>query len=563
MKLEIQKFLFMLALVIVAYLVIPPLFFTFKSSLYVTKGFEPARLSLKYYTDISSSADTGMMLINSLKFAVGSSLTAIFLGTLLAWIVERTNTPFKKLAYLSAFASFTIPGILNVIGWILLLGPEAGIINMWMRGLLSLKSSPFNIFTMSGMILIEAVLWTPVVFLFMAAPFRSMDPSLEESASMAGAGIYKTFRHITFKLALPSMCSVLLLNFIRALEAFEIPALVGLPSGIRVLTTEIYRKMHSGFLPQYGLASAYSIILIFFVIIGLYFYAKVTRHSQKFYTITGKGFRPRVIDIGKWRYITIPLVFILPVLVALPLFVLLWASFLPYYTAPTLKALSRVTFTLNNYLSVYQNPHALGALKNSIFVGISSATGATLLTAVVAWIVIRTNIKGKRLLEYLASFPLSFPGIVLGVALLLTYLTLPIPIYGTIWILVVAFITAYMPHGLRFSYPGLLQINKELEESAQMSGAPWGIVFRKIVVPLMMPSLFAAWIYIFLNSIRALSVPVLLTSPGSGVVSVWIFNLWENGNITEIGAFGISITFILVAMAAGLHKFSTMYGLQP
>lgn len=560
MRFDVQKLLFIAVLIIFVYLVTPPLLFTIKSSLYVAKGFEPGTLSLKHYTDILSSADTPTMLFNSLWYAIGSSLLALVIGTLLAWIVERTNTPFKNLTYLSAFTSFAIPGVIRVIGWILLLGPEAGLINMWLRDLLGLQSSPFNIFTMTGMILIEGLMWTPVVFLFMAAPFRSMDPSLEESASMSGAGGGKAFYYITFKLALPSVLSVLLLTFVRTIESFEIPALIGIPGGIMVLTSEVYLKIHSGLLPKYGLASAYAVILIFFVLIGLYFYSRATLQAQKFYTITGKGFRPRVIDVGKWRYVTTALVFVLPTFLILPIFVLLWASFLPYYTGPSLDILSAITFA--NYLSVFKNPNALSALKNSLLISLSSTTATMLLTAVTAWIVVRTNIRGKWLLDHLASFTLAFPGVVLGVALLVTYLTLPIPLYGTIWILVVAYITRYIPYGIRYCYPGLLQINRELEESAQMSGAPWGMVFRKIVVPLMMPSLFAGWISIFLHSVRELSVAILLSRPGSVVISVLIFDMWENGRTTEIGAFSTSLLLILVPLAAAFHKLSRRYGMQ-
>ncbi len=560
MRFDFHRFLYILLVIVLGYLVIPPLFFTIQSSLYVAKGFETPSLSLKNYTDLFSTPGTSSMLFNSLWFALGSSLVALTMGTLLAWIVERTNTPFKNLAYLSAFTSFAIPGIIKVIGWIMLLGPENGLINVWLRDLLGLKASPFNIFTLTGMIVVEGVVWAPVVFLFMAAPFRSMDPSLEESASMSGAGVAKTFYFITFKLALPSVLSVLLLTFVRAVEAFEIPALVGIPGGVMVLTTEIYLKLKTGLLPQYGPASAYGVVLICFVSVGLYYYSKATRQAQKFYTITGKGFRPRLIDVRKWRYLTTAVLFVLPTFLVLPLLVLLWTSILPYYMKPSLEALPRMTFA--NYLSAFQSTNVLDALKNSLFISLSSATVTMLLTSVVAWIVIRTNIRGKGLLDHLASFTLAFPSVVLGVALLLTYLKLPIPLYGTIWILVVAYITRYIPYGLRYCSPGLLQINKELEESAQMSGAPWGTVFRKIVVPLMMPSLFAGWIYIFLLSIRELTVALLLYSPGSQVISVTIFEMWDFGKTGELSAFSVSVSILLVAMAAIFHKFSKRYGLQ-
>lgn len=557
---NLQTTLFVLVVVILAYLVLPPLFFTIKSSLSVARGFGPARFSFKNYQDLFSFEDTAAMVFNSFRFAVGSSVIALLFGTLLAWIVERTNTPFKKLAYLSSFTSFAIPGIIKVIGWILLLGPEAGLVNILLKGVFGLKTPPFNIFTMTGMIFVEGIVWAPVVFLFMAAPFRSMDPSLEESASMSGAGIGRTFYHITFKLALPSALSVLLLTFVMAIEAFEIPALIGIPGSIMVLTTEIYLKLKRGLLPQYGLASAYGVLLISFVAVGLYFYSRVTRQAQKFYTITGKGFKPRLIDLGRWRYVTTGLVLLLPAFLVLPLIVLIWCSLLPYYMKPSLEAFS--TLTLHNYVAAFQSTNVLDSLKNSLFISLSTSTFTMLLTAVIAWLVVRTTIRGKLILDHMASFTLVFPSVVLGVALLVTYLTLPLPVYGTIWILVVAYITRYIPYGIRYCYPGLLQINKELEESAQMSGAPWGTVFRKIVIPLMMPSLFAGWIYIFLLSVRELTVALLLYSPRSQVISVTIFEMWDFGKTSELAAFSVSVSLILVLIAALLQKASRRYGLR-
>ena len=555
-----QRMLFVVLLAILCYLVLPPLFFTIQSSLYVDRGFNEAELSLKNYTDFLTTPETGVMLVNSIWFALGSSLVALTVGTLLAWVVERTDTPFKNLAYLSAFTSFAIPGIVKVIGWIMLFGPEKGVINVWLKELFDLQYSPFNIFTLTGMILVEGVVWAPVVFLFMAAPFRSMDPSLEESALMSGAGPVQTFYHVTLKLALPSILSVLLLTFVRAMEAFEIPVLIGIPGRVLVLTSEIYLRLSSGLLPQYGMASAYGVVLIFLVSIGLYFYSRATRESQKFYTITGKGFRPRTIEMGKWRYVTTVIVFVLPTLLGLPLLILMWTSVLPYYMAPSLDALRQLTTI--NYSAAFQSSNVWLALKNSLIISLTSASLTMLLTAVVAWVVVRSNIPGKGILEHLTSFTLAFPSVVLAVAMLLTYLKLPIPVYGTIWILVLGYITRYIPYGLRYCSPGLLQINKELEESAEMSGAPWLTVFRRIVVPLMMPSIFAGWIYIFLLSVRELTMALLLYSPGSQVISVTIFKMWDFGTLGELSAFSVSVSLLLVGMAILFHRLSRRYGLR-
>jgi iron(III) transport system permease protein len=344
------------------------------------------------------------------------------------------------------------------------------------------------------------------------------------------------------------------------MEAFEIPVLLGIPGRVLVLTSEIYLKLSSGLLPQYGMASAYGVVLISLVSIGLYFYARATRESQKFYTITGKGFRPKAIEMGKWRYFTTIMVFVLPALLALPLLILIWTSVLPYSMAPSLEALGQLSTV--NYTAAFQSPNVWLALKNSLIISVSSATLTMFLTAVIAWVVVRSNVTGKGILEHLTSFTLAFPSVVLAVAMLLTYLKLPVPVYGTIWILVLGYITRYIPYGLRYCSPGLLQINKELEESAEMSGAPWFTVFRRIVIPLMMPSIFAGWVYIFLLSVRELTMALLLYSPGSQVISVTIFKMWDFGSLGELSAFSVSVSLLLVGMAVIFHRLSRRYGLR-
>jgi iron(III) transport system permease protein len=227
---------------------------------------------------------------------------------------------------------------------------------------------------------------------------------------------------------------------------------------------------------------------------------------------------------------------------------------------PSQEAFSAMTFS--NYFLAFQSSNILRAIRNSFFVSFSGATVTVLMTAIVAWVVVRTNIRGKQILDQLASFTLVLPSVVLGMALLLTYLSLPIPIYGTIWILIIAYITRYTPYGVRYSYAGLLQINKELEESGQMSGASWGRVFRKIIIPLMMPSLFAGWIYIFLLSVRELPIALLLYSHSSVVISVTIFDMWEYGRTGELAALSVSVSIMLVAVAVVFQRVTRRHGLQ-
>lgn len=554
------RWLFFLVGLVLAYLVLPPLFFITLTSFIEDRGPSAGALTLQHFADILSSfSEIRTLLWNSLIFSLGSAACALFIGTILAWLAERTNAPFRTVAYVSAFLSFGIPGIVKVIGWILLLGPKAGMLNVAAAKLTGVQPL-FNLFSLPGMVLIEGLLWTPIVFLLMVTPFRSMDPSLEESATVFGGNAWQVFRRVTFPLALPSVLAVLLLTFVRSLEAFEIPALIGIPAGVDVLTTQVYLQIRRGFLPKYGAASAYSLLLMVFVGLALIPYYRVTRHSHRFTTVTGKGYRPRRQDLGRWRWFGGFLLLILPLVQVLPLAALIWASLLPYTKQPSMEALALVS--LKNYFSAFSDGTIVRSILNSLTVSLTAATATVLITFVASWIVVRTNIRSRWALDQLAMVPLVFPGIVMGVAVLKMYLALPLPIYGTIWVLVIAFITRYLPYSIRFSHAGLLGIHRELEESAEVCGSTWLQAARRIVIPLVLPALFAGWIYIFLITIRELSVALLLYSPGSQVISVRIWELWENGHVGELAAFSLVISAGTVVLAVIFQRLAQRHGLQ-
>lgn len=546
---------------ILGWLVIPPLVFIVQTSL--TERGTGALTFANYVAIFGSLSSTWTIFASSIMFSAGSAALALTLGTLLAWLAERTDTPFRGIAYVTAFVSFAIPPIVKIIGWILLIGPRAGLLNVWARDGLGLQAPQFDIFTLPGMIVIEAVLWTPFVFLLMATPFRSMDPALEEAAASSGANAWKTFRLVTLRLAWPSVLAVLLLTFVRSLEAFEVPALLGIPGNVTVLTTQVYLETKNGILPQYGEASAYGVALIVLVGAALYPYYLATRQTQKFATITGKAFRPRLVRLGRGRYLAGALLLaLLPMTVLLPLLMLLWASLLPFLKPPSLEALQ--SLTLSNYPAAFANSNVSHSVMNSLIVSVASASGTMLLTLVSAWLVVRTRIKARWVLDVLASLPLVFPGVVMGIAILRTYLTLPIPIYGTVWILVVAYTGRFLPFAMRYCYSALVNISRELEESAWQSGATWWTTLWRILVPLMMPALFAGWINVFLITVRELTVALLLYSPGSQVIAITFWELWGNGQVPQLAAFSVTVCLGLVLIAIGFHRISLRFGLtQP
>ena len=499
------------------------------------------------------------LLLNSVYYGIGTCLVTFSIGTFLAWVSERTNTPFKKLFTVMALIPFIIPGILSTIAWILLLSPKIGLINIVIKEALGLETAPFNVYTMWGMIWAEAIHLYPLVFLLMSAAFRNMDTSLEEAALTAGSSTWKTFKTVTLPLMRPAMMSVLLINFIRGIEAFEVPALIGVPAKISVFTTKIFLAIHQ-FPSDFGLAGAYAVTLLVISTTGVLLYGRLTRREERYATVTGKGYRPRVIDLGAWKWLTCGISsFIFLLAVILPVFVLLWSSFIPYYGIPSRELMAKMTWS--NYLYILNYPLAMTAFKNSFILSIGSATLVMLLTSIIAWITVKTKLPGRALLDNMTFIPIAMPGIVLGVSLIWVYLTLPIPIYGTIWVLLLAYLTKFMPYGIRAASASMIQINKELEEASFTAGGTWFQTFWKIILPLLMPGFTAGWIYISILALRELSTSILLYSYNSTVLSIMAFDLWEGGQYTYVCALGVLMVLLLMVMAFTARKLGARIGI--
>ena len=541
---------------ILAWLVLPPLVVLAVTSFTQVRGNRSGPLTLANYQALTSGSQGGTIVANSLVFALGSAVVAVVLGTGLAWLAERTNAYFRRTAFLAAFISLSIPLIVRVLGWILLLGPENGLLNVAARSLFG--TGVLNIYTMAGMIAVQGLTWVPGAFLLLGPPLRAMDPSLEESAFAHGANLWQTTRRVVLPLIAPTLAAVFLLACINALENFEIAAMVGMPAHIFVLTSEIYLEISTSVSPSYGQASAFAVVLMLVVLLAFIPYYRATRNAQRFATVTGKGFRVRKVDLGRWRLPAGLCLLVLPLLIVLPLVPLLWASGAPYYDVPTLGAIG--TLGLQNYVAVTRDDTALRSIWNSVIVSGASATVVMLLSLVVAWFVVRARVRGAVRLDQLATLPLMIPAIVLGIALVRTYLVVPIPIYGTLVILIIAFVTHFLPYGVRYSSAGLFSLHRELEDSAQMSGASWRQTLQRVVIPLVMPALSAGWVFVFLVSFRDLGIPVLLYSSGTEMVATTILDLWDNAQLPEVAAFSVMLSVGLVAIASLMFRVSGRYG---
>ncbi len=527
-----------------AALVLPPFVFLLKAS--VVDAQRGGEWSLVNFESVLGSRRFLITSANSLVFAAGSAVVALAIGWTTAWIVERTNTPLRPLAYLTAIISLGTPYILYVTAWLLLFG-KAGPVNQLYRSLTGASDVLINVYSMPGMVMVEGFLWSPLAFLLVGATLRNANPELEEAARVSGAGTWMTIRRVTLRLSLPSILALAMLVFIRAIEAFEVPALVGLPGRISVLTTDIYGDMVAQAPPDIGGASALSVVMLALVLVLLAVYGRLSRHAERFATITGKGFRPRPFDLGRLRYAAagiLVLNFLLLLLV--PIAMLAWVSLLPFYQPLSMAALARVT--LDNYRTVFSPDH-VGLIANTLLVAVATATLAVALTFLAAWLAVR-RAPGAWVVERLATIPLVFPGLILGIAVMQLFLHLPIPLYGTLGILIWAFVINYLPYGMRYSAAGMLQIHRELEESAEMCGASAFMRLRRIVAPLLAPALLAGWLFIFLMAARVLSLAILLSGPRSQTMAVTLFDLWTNGQGTELAALGLIWSMLMAMIAA-------------
>jgi iron(III) transport system permease protein len=365
---------------------------------------------------------------------------------------------------------------------------------------------------------------------------------------------------VTLRLVFPAIVATILTLFVRAIESFEVPALLGLPAGLQVFTSAIYQAIHQ-FPSQIGLAAAYSVFLLLLTSGGIYVQARISASASKYATVTGKGFRPRTIDLGRWRYLTTGIFIVyFMLIVALPFLVLLWSSLQKFYAPPSMEALQRIT--LDGYRYVLGSSNIRTALMNSLWMSMTCATIVMLLASVVCWIVVKTKIPGRWLLDNMASLPMVFPGLVLGVSIMIFYLTFDIGIYGTFWIILLAYVTRFLPYGLRYATTSMIQIHKDLEESAGMSGGSWLTVFRRIMLPLLKPGLMAGWIYVMIVSIRELSSSILLYSPGNEVISIVIWELWENGQYVELSALSVLFMFMLLTLVAIAQLVGKRFGVK-
>ncbi|OGQ20340.1 MAG: hypothetical protein A3C54_03560 [Deltaproteobacteria bacterium RIFCSPHIGHO2_02_FULL_60_17] len=507
----------------------------------------PGHFTLSNYIAAYSDPLTFSLLVNSFVFAGGSALLATGLAAVLAWISVRTNAPFRRLIQLTAIVPNIFPPLMLGVSWVLLLNPRVGLVNLALVQLLGLDSAPLNIYSMWGMIFVEGMITTPLAFLIISAALQSMDPALEEAAKVAGSGNLQVAWHVTFPVIRPALLAAAILNFVRAIESFDTPAVIALPARIEVFTTKLYRETIGAFPPNYNLAATYAVCLLVITMLLVYMYRRLTVSSERYVTVTGRGYRPDIIDLGRWRYYASAFAAsILFLIVVLPFGVLLYGSLVTYIHVPGGRTWGLLT--LEHYSFNLTDTRTYKAVRDSVFLAVGGATLCMFLAAVTSYITTKTKVAGRGIIEGLTFIPWAFPGTALAIGLLWTYVYVPIPIYGTIWILMIGYITRFLPYGLRSMSSTIVQIHDEMEDASKACGAGFLSTFRRILLPLMRPGFIAGWIILATIYLREFSTSVFLYSPGAEPIGPLLYNFYTDGYFGPMCSLAIIVSVISMVL---------------
>lgn len=541
-----ERWWFLTLLVASGALIVPPLALMVWTSLTPGSGLEiGGEFSFDGYAEVLTSDGFRDIIFDTALFTLGASLGSIVLGCAMAWFVARTDMVGKGLIYLCVFLSFAIPGMIEAVGWILLFGEGAGLINGWLDSTFGFTMA---IQSMTGMILVQTLSWAPMVFLLLVGPFKAIDASIEDSARVSGARKSLVYRKITGPLLAPSILSVLILVMIRAVQAFEVPLFLGTPAGVQTFTTEIYGKLRRSYIPDYAEAAAFGTILVLLLLATLMYYHHVTKTASRYTTVTGKAFRASIIPLKRGRWVAGGLAVVLFTLYVAPVVAMVVTSLWPNIGATT----GFGEFTTRNYETLAGTRSLWPGIQNSLIIGVVTATIATLLCLAAAFLVVRSTVQGRQLLDHILSIPIVIPGTVLGLAFLVTYLRVPIAIYGTIWIFVLAYIAHYAPYAMRYLQPSLLQISKDIDDAGRISGGKGSVVLRRILLPLVIPAVIGSWLYVFFHAFRDISIAAMVYTAQTPVVATQLLDMWQDGVFGVLSAYGslLSVVSILIGGVA-------------
>ncbi len=553
-----EKLIYLIPALLIAYLVLPPLLLLLISTFKSTADrlpIEPGPWSLNNYIKVFSSAESYLLFQNSLVFAIPTVLISLSISAILVWLIERTDIPKRDFLFALILMPIAMPGLIKAIGWTYLASPRIGAFNVALRNVFDLEgqTGPLNVYSIPGMVFVSALSMVPSIVLMLSGAFRSFDPALEEASAVAGASKLQTQRNVTLPLLRPALLGALIYYVVDALDNFQIPAILGLNAGIHVYSTRIYLAANpvSGF-PDYGLASGYAMVLFILALILIVGYQRMMRRAHRFAVVTGKGYRPQRISLGKWKYAAFTGVALYLLLAAIsPIVMLLWVSFQPFFNVISSEGFSRLT--VSNYVAISNMTQFKRAAFNTVTISLIVATATMLLASLTAWMSVRGRFRGSSIPDFLTFVNMAVPSVVFGLAIMFVYLSFSfLPIYGTIWIIMIAFVTRYLSFTTRLVAGAVVQIDKQLEEASEASGASVWTTVRRITLPLLLPSFMSGWLWVAVHALRESTIAVMLTTPSNVVLSALIWERFHEGREQGLVA---AMSVIVVAVCLVLAFF--------
>ncbi len=512
--------------------------------------------TLEKYIAVYTDPAFGSIIGNTLVFVVGSAALSTVIALFLSYLNNRTDIPFKFLFRVLSVVPMMIPHVLFAVSWALLLNPSNGILNLWLQKAFALETAPLNIYSIFGMILVEGLLDLPIAYLIIAPAMASFDVSLEESSRVFRGGPIKTLFRITLPVLRPAIMAAFILCIIRALASFAVPSVLGMPGRIYVMSTYIYQTVSTGFVADYGKAAAIGMSILVTSIVLIYIYRYLTSSSERFVTVSSRGFKPAIIELKKAKLpLFVILVLLSVVLIVLPVLVLLYTSLVPYSMVPSVRAFGMMG--LQHWKAVLKDPISLLSIKNSLFLGVFGASLGTLLSVFIAYIIVKVRTRASGFLESLSFLSFSFPGIVIGVGFMWFFVRTPL--YATIWALLFGYIATYLPYGIRPMTSAFIQIHSHLEESSTVCGASLLTTMRRIIVPLIIPGIVSGWVLMATMFFRELSLSIVLSRPGTEVLAVQILRFSEDGLWGRLSALGIIMIMFSTSMVVAVNLLGAKF----
>ncbi|MCB1546640.1 MAG: iron ABC transporter permease [Hyphomicrobiaceae bacterium] len=547
----VPAILFPVLTLVLGFMVLAPLGFLVYGALTdVPLGDKANGITLENFRRVLTHARYLQAIWHSIQVATLSTIIACLIGVLMAWLVIRTDVPFPRLLRIGVMVPFFVAPFIGALAWSLLCQKGVGPLNLLMT---ALGLPEINLYTLGGIVWVMGLFYAPYVFIFTSSALYNMDPMLEESGYMSGLNRRQVMLYITVPLVTPAILSGMLLTFVATAGQFGVPAVLGAPRNFHVMTTYIF-DLTQQYPTQFNSAAALSFVLLFITVIGIVLQNRVMK-GRSYTTIAGKGFRPRIIELKGLRWVAFAFAFLFVILASvLPLLMIGYVSLVPLYTAKFSFSL----MTLANYKNVFfDNPMGAQAISNTLILSIGAATVSMILGVVLNWIIHRSRVSYRGFVDLIVMVPISVPHVVLAIGMLWTYIYLPLPIYGTLWILLIGYVTGFLPYAVRNVGATFVQIDKSLEEAATMVGASWARTVREVTIPLLKPGMVGAWMLLFIIFVRELTTSIFLYSPNSEVLSVLIYNRWAEGDYTALSAMAmiqVLVVGLVIFLAGYLFK---------